>query len=72
LAITLKAFNMKNRILFICSVLFILSSCKTTRFPHFDYNNGPKPWINAFKENIFLSCLSQSYPPLKQATQFLE
>ena len=60
---------MKNRILFICSVLFILSSCKTTRFPHFDYNNGPNPQINAFKDNVFFPVYLKVIR-LKQATQF--
>ncbi|WP_412467340.1 hypothetical protein [Pedobacter sp. KLB.chiD] len=44
----------------ICS--FVLSSCKTNyRYPRFDFNNGPNPCVNAFKDRVFLSILSEAY-----------
>jgi hypothetical protein len=37
-------------------------ACSTNKLPRFDYNNGPNPWINAFKDRVFINCLYQSYP----------
>lgn len=40
-----------------------MASCKTNKLPRFDYDNGPNPWVNAFKDNVFIACLYKSYPP---------
>ena len=41
-------------------VLFF-SSCLTTSYPKFDYNISRNPWIDAFKDQVFLSSLKESY-----------
>lgn len=53
--------NMKKNIIIFSSVILALS-CNVNKLPRFDYNNGPNPWINAFKDRVFITCLSQSYP----------
>lgn len=37
-------------------------SCKTSyRYPKFDFNNGPNPCVNAFKDRVFFSILTEAY-----------
>jgi len=40
----------------------ILNSCSSqNKYEHFDYQNGPNAWINAFKDQMFFACLRESY-----------
>ncbi len=52
---------MKNIITFLLIICTSLS-CKVQELNSFDYNNGPNPWVNAFKDYVFVQCLNQSYP----------
>lgn len=50
---------MKNiQIIFI---LFCFCSCSKNAYQKFDYNNTDNPWITAYKDNVFFSCLRESY-----------
>ncbi|WP_417353294.1 hypothetical protein [Flavobacterium alkalisoli] len=48
-------------------LLLVLSSCKPTnistksQYEKFDYNVSSNPWIVAFKDQAFFSCLRESY-----------
>ncbi|KQR65354.1 hypothetical protein [Pedobacter sp. Leaf176] len=50
-----------------CSVIILvmllgISACKTSyKYPRFDFDNGPNPCINAFKDRMFLSILREAY-----------
>lgn len=50
---------MKIFIILIC--ILVISSCANHHYPKFDYDNGPNPWINAFKDKVFLNILKESY-----------
>jgi hypothetical protein len=53
---------MKKTILMIIVVTVVFIGCSNKyRFPKFDYNNGPNPCINAFKDKVFFSILRESY-----------
>ncbi|WP_343618027.1 hypothetical protein, partial [Flavobacterium sp.] len=39
--------------------LICLSSC--SGYQKFDYNKSNNPWITAFKDNVFFSCLKEGY-----------
>ncbi|MFA6087022.1 hypothetical protein [Mucilaginibacter sp.] len=51
---------MKNKILMLIALTVILG-CSPTAYPKFDYNNGPNPWVNAFKDQVFFASLRESY-----------
>lgn len=42
-------------------VILFFSSCTVNKLARFNYNNGPNPWINAFKDRVFVKCLEHSY-----------
>jgi hypothetical protein len=42
-------------------ILFYFCSCSKNTFPKFDYNKSDNPWIDAYKDNVFFSCLKESY-----------
>ncbi|MFW0736699.1 hypothetical protein [Flavobacterium sp. T12S277] len=50
---------MKNLIKLL--ILFCFCSCSKNTFPKFDYNESNNPWIDAYKDNVFFSCLKESY-----------
>lgn len=49
---------MKNYFLLLISI--IMFSC-STKHSKFNYNTSKKPWIKAFKDKAFVSCLKESY-----------
>lgn len=51
----------KSFVLVLVLVLFCLYSCGKNTFPRFDYNKSENPWITAYKDNMFFSCLKESY-----------
>lgn len=52
---------MKNFLGFFLMLLFFFSSCTVNKLPRFDYINGSNPWIDAFKDRVFVNCLKHSY-----------
>jgi hypothetical protein len=51
-----------KKIILIGVALIISVGCKTKyKYPKFDYNNGPNPCLNAFKDKVFFSILQESY-----------
>ncbi|MES2447559.1 MAG: hypothetical protein V4546_10290 [Bacteroidota bacterium] len=52
---------MKNLILISLSLTIILGCRTKYNYPKFDFNNGPNPCINAFKDRVFMSILKESY-----------
>lgn len=51
---------MKKYIFTIVIFLFFYS-CKSYKYEKFDYNHSENPWINKFKDDMFISCLKESY-----------
>lgn len=44
------------------TILVAFTGCKTKyRYPKFDYNNGPNPCVNTFKDRVFYSILQECY-----------
>lgn len=41
--------------------LIIVSSCNNNLYPKFDYNKSENPWIDAFKDKVFISALREAY-----------
>ncbi len=41
--------------------VFILSSCCSNVYPHFDYKLSENPWITAFKDRVFFSAMREAY-----------
>ncbi len=53
---------MKRIIWLIVAVVITFTSCKTRyKYPKFDFNNGPNPCINAFKDKVFFTILRECY-----------
>lgn len=53
---------MKKIMLFASCFIVVFSACKARyNLPRFDYNNGPNPCLNAFKDRVFFSILQESY-----------
>lgn len=53
---------MKKIKLYASCFIIVFSSCKASyNSPRFDFNNGPKPCLNAFKDRVFFSILQESY-----------
>lgn len=42
-------------------LLLCLSSCSKKTYHRFEYNKSDNPWVEAFKDNVFLSILRESY-----------
>jgi len=44
------------------TILLLFTACKSSyKYPKFDFNNGPNPCINAFKDKVFFSILRECY-----------
>ncbi len=53
---------MKKIKLYASCFIMVFSACKASyNLPRFDFNNGPKPCLNAFKDRVFFSILQESY-----------
>ncbi|WP_316806081.1 hypothetical protein [Pedobacter agri] len=53
---------MKISQLLVLVCLFLFCSCRVShQYSKFDFNNGPNPCINAFKDRVFLSILTEAY-----------
>jgi hypothetical protein len=55
------AVNINEKIFFLLFVVLLLIACSRRTYQKFDYNNGPNPWVNAFKDRVFFACLHESY-----------
>lgn len=42
-------------------MLFFYSSCTCYKRESFKYENVKNPWINSYKEYVFIECVKQSY-----------
>jgi hypothetical protein len=42
-------------------LLLCLSSCSKKTYHKFEYNKSDNPWVEAFKDNVFLSILRESH-----------
>lgn len=49
--------------IFACLIILLLFSCSQEKhLSHFDYYKSETPWIDAFKDQAFFSCLKESHP----------
>lgn len=39
----------------------LMTGCSPQTYQHFDYNKSSNPWIDAFKDQVFFSCLREGY-----------
>ena len=43
-------------------MIVLMFSCQSSyKYEKFDYNKSDNAWINKFKDEMFLSCLKESY-----------
>ncbi|TRW26668.1 hypothetical protein FMM05_04630 [Flavobacterium zepuense] len=47
--------------IFFLGFILILNSCAKNSYSNFDYNRADNPWIDAFKDQAFITCLKESY-----------
>ncbi|GGB72691.1 hypothetical protein GCM10007424_10800 [Flavobacterium suaedae] len=41
--------------------LIVFLGCSTPKYKKFDYNTSANPWIDAYKDQVFIACLKESY-----------
>lgn len=42
-------------------IICVLTSCRSSKLEKFDYNKTSNAWISCFKDQVFFSCLKESY-----------
>lgn len=53
---------MKKKIIIILLIIIcVLNSCGSSKLEKFDYKKTSNAWISCFKDQVFFSCLRESY-----------